>query len=122
MKYYLSAAVVRKLQLLLGIFWHAENPAGIKAMQVPTCNGRRWSKLYHYTELVHRLASLVLVGVCFPSYPALGRKVESNRRQNSLCSVCLPGVRHDELPTFLKTKKSFKQCHLPPTRSFDSLL
>lgn len=38
MKYYLSAGVVRSLQLLLGILWHTEKPVGIKALQVPTCN------------------------------------------------------------------------------------
>lgn len=34
----LSAGVVRSLQLPLGIFWRAEKPVGIKAMQVPTCS------------------------------------------------------------------------------------
>lgn len=38
MKYYLSAGVVRNLQQLLGILWHAEKPAGIKVLQVPACS------------------------------------------------------------------------------------
>lgn len=57
------------------------------------------------------------------SYPALEWKMESNRRQNRLCSMCLPGVRHHDLQTFLKTRKSFKQRNLQITaRGFDSSL
>lgn len=40
--------------------------------------------------------------------------MESDGKQNTLCSVYFPRMRHHELQTFLKARESFKQRLIPP--------